>query len=63
MRVTLTRLAAFTAKLKEVRIILDPSGRASKGVRYTIMQFAIGNYIKQLQNVFSENMFKDFIQI
>ncbi|XP_034474542.1 NADH dehydrogenase [ubiquinone] 1 alpha subcomplex subunit 2 [Drosophila innubila] len=39
MRVTLTRLAAFTPKLKEVRIILDPSGKASKGVREYIQRF------------------------
>ncbi|KAM8717299.1 hypothetical protein ACLKA7_004065 [Drosophila subpalustris] len=39
MRITFPRLAAFTAKLKEVRIILDPSGRASKGVREYIQKF------------------------
>lgn len=33
MRITLFRLASFTPKLKELRIILDPKGDTSKGVR------------------------------
>ncbi|KAH8378123.1 hypothetical protein KR093_009412 [Drosophila rubida] len=39
MRVTLTRLAGFTTKLKEVRIILDPNDKASKGARKYVERF------------------------
>ncbi|XP_034099603.1 NADH dehydrogenase [ubiquinone] 1 alpha subcomplex subunit 2 [Drosophila albomicans] len=39
MRVTLSRLASFSAKLKEVRIILDPNDKASKGARKYVERF------------------------
>ncbi|EDW39611.1 GL15196 [Drosophila persimilis] len=39
MRLTLTRLAALTPKLKELRIVLDPTGDASKGAREFVQKF------------------------
>ncbi|XP_030382910.1 NADH dehydrogenase [ubiquinone] 1 alpha subcomplex subunit 2 [Scaptodrosophila lebanonensis] len=39
MRVTVSRLAAFTPKLKELRIILDPASEASKGAREFVQKF------------------------
>ncbi|SPP79873.1 NADH dehydrogenase [ubiquinone] 1 alpha subcomplex subunit 2 [Drosophila guanche] len=39
MRLTLTRLASLTPKLKELRIVLDPAGDASKGAREFVQKF------------------------
>ncbi|KMY88080.1 NADH dehydrogenase [ubiquinone] 1 alpha subcomplex subunit 2 [Drosophila simulans] len=39
MRITLSRLASFTPKLKELRIILDPKGDTSKGAREYVERF------------------------
>ncbi|XP_064540480.1 NADH dehydrogenase [ubiquinone] 1 alpha subcomplex subunit 2 [Drosophila montana] len=39
MRISFASFAAFTAKLKEVRIILDPKCDASKGAREYIKKF------------------------
>ncbi|EDW54241.1 NADH dehydrogenase [ubiquinone] 1 alpha subcomplex subunit 2 isoform X1 [Drosophila sechellia] len=39
MRITLSRLASFTSKLKELRIILDPKGDTSKGAREYVERF------------------------
>ncbi|XP_068144191.1 NADH dehydrogenase [ubiquinone] 1 alpha subcomplex subunit 2 [Drosophila tropicalis] len=39
MRVTLAQLVKFTPKLKELRIILDPAGEASKGAREYVQKF------------------------
>ncbi|KAH8328577.1 hypothetical protein KR067_011107 [Drosophila pandora] len=39
MRVSLPRLVNLTSKLKELRIVLDPSGDTSKGARDFVQKF------------------------